>query len=165
VWIVKAEHVGPPGIILAPTDFSDVSRKAILEALRLAEHANAELHLLHVIDSNDIQQEAPPAISHAALSRHEINEIASKRLIEFLNSFERDRRRIHSHLAFGTPWKEIHQMVQRHKVDLIAMGTVGRNGIKGIFLGSTAEKVLDTCDCSILTTKPDGFVSPVEPLH
>jgi len=165
VWIVKAEHVGPPGIILAPTDFSDVSRKAILEALRLAEHANAELHLLHVIDSNDIQQEDTPAISHTALSRHEINEIASKRLIDFLNSFERDRRRIHSHLAFGTPWKEIHQMVQRHKVDLIAMGTVGRNGIKGIFLGSTAEKVLDTCDCSILTTKPDGFVSPVEPLH
>ena len=56
-------------------------------------------------------------------------------------------------------------MVQHHKVDLIAMGTVGRSGVKGLFLGSTAEKVLDHCDCSILTTKPDGFVSPIEPLQ
>lgn len=37
-------------------------------------------------------------------------------------------------------------------------------GVSGLFLGSTAEKVLDNCDCSILTTKPDGFVSPIEPL-
>jgi len=164
VWIVKAEHVGPPGIILAPTDFSDVSRKAIFEALRLAKHADSELHLLHVIDSNDIQHDDTDENSHAARSRHEVNEIASKRLVEFLKSFEMDRSRIHSHLSFGTPWKEICQMVGHHKVDLIAMGTVGRSGVKGLFLGSTAEKVLDNCDCSILTTKPDGFVSPIEPL-
>ena len=165
VWIVKAEHVGPPGIILAPTDFSDVSRKAILEALRLTKYADAELHLLHVIDSNDIQHDDAEETSHAARSRHEVNEMASQRLVEFLKSFEMDRSRIHSHLSFGTPWKEIHQMVQHHKVDLIAMGTVGRSGVKGLFLGSTAEKVLDNCDCSILTTKPDGFVSPIEPLQ
>ena len=43
------------------------------------------------------------------------------------------------------------------------MGTVGRSGIKGLLLGNTAEKVLGTCDCSILTVKPDGFVSPIDP--
>jgi nucleotide-binding universal stress UspA family protein len=43
-----------------------------------------------------------------------------------------------------------------------AIGTVGRSGVKGMLLGNTAEKVLDTCDCSMLTVKPDGFVSPIE---
>ena len=47
--------------------------------------------------------------------------------------------------------------------ELIVIGTVGRSGIKGMRLGNTAEKVLDTCACSILTVKPDGFVSPIEP--
>ena len=27
--------------------------------------------------------------------------------------------------------------------------------------GNTAARVLDTVDCSVLTVKPDGFVSPV----
>lgn len=29
--------------------------------------------------------------------------------------------------------------------------------------GNTADKVLATCDCSILTVKPDDFVSPINP--
>lgn len=48
--------------------------------------------------------------------------------------------------------------------DLIVIGTVGRSGIQGLLLGNTAEKVLDTCDCSIFTVKPDGFVSPIQPI-
>jgi universal stress protein E len=47
--------------------------------------------------------------------------------------------------------------------DVIAMGTVGRSGIRGMLLGNIAEKVLATCDCSILTVKPDDFVSPIQP--
>jgi len=43
------------------------------------------------------------------------------------------------------------------------MGTVGRSGIKGVLLGNTAERILDRCDCSILTVKPDDFVSPISP--
>ena len=54
-------------------------------------------------------------------------------------------------------------MAQHLAADLIALGTVGRSGIKGLLLGNTAEKVLGTCDCSILTVKPDGFVSPIDP--
>ena len=43
------------------------------------------------------------------------------------------------------------------------MGTVGRSGIKGVLLGNTAEKVLTTCDCSLLTVKPEGYESPISP--
>ena len=46
-------------------------------------------------------------------------------------------------------------------IDLITMGTVGRSGISGLFLGNTAEKVLGHCDCSILALKPPGFKSPI----
>ena len=51
---------------------------------------------------------------------------------------------------------------RRLDLDHVVIGTVGRSGIKGLLLGNTAEKVLDTCDSSILTVKPDGFVSPIE---
>jgi len=31
----------------------------------------------------------------------------------------------------------------------------------GHLIGNTAEKILHQVDCSVLTVKPDGFVSPV----
>jgi len=46
-------------------------------------------------------------------------------------------------------------------VDLMIMGTVARTGIPGFFIGNTAESILSQIDCSVLTIKPPGFVSPV----
>ena len=41
------------------------------------------------------------------------------------------------------------------------MGTLCRTGIPGFFIGNTAEKVLHRVDCSVLTIKPENFISPV----
>jgi len=46
-------------------------------------------------------------------------------------------------------------------VDLIIMGTVARTGIPGYFIGNTSESILNQVQCSVLTMKPPGFVSPV----
>ena len=53
-------------------------------------------------------------------------------------------------------------LVQIPEIDLIVMGTVGRTGISGFLIGNTAEKILNTVDCSVLTLKPEGFKSPVK---
>jgi len=41
------------------------------------------------------------------------------------------------------------------------MGTLHRTGLAGFFIGNTAEKVLSEVNCSVLTVKPAGFVTPV----
>jgi len=46
-------------------------------------------------------------------------------------------------------------------VDLIVMGTLSRTGIPGYFIGNTSESILSQVNCSVLTMKPPGFVSPV----
>ncbi|MEQ1829537.1 MAG: universal stress protein [Pirellula sp.] len=158
VWIVKAEHVGPPKVVLAPTDFSSVSWKAVKQGLSIAQQAKAIFHLLHVIDEKDV-----PCSHDTITDRREINEAVEKRLYEFLESLQIDRSQIQVHVSIGTPWQEVGRLAKHLGVDLIAMGTVGRGGIQGVLLGNTAEKVLRTSDCSILTVKPDDFVSPVHP--
>jgi nucleotide-binding universal stress UspA family protein len=47
------------------------------------------------------------------------------------------------------------------EVGLIVMGTVSRTGVAGLLIGNTAGKILRQVDCSVLTVKPDGFVTPV----
>lgn len=163
VWIVKAEHLVPPKVVLAATDFSDVSLKAVREGLKIAEQSDAEFHLLHIIDSKDVPEDLISRIPEGSSLRQEINEEAKRRLDAFVASLDVDRTQIQSHLSWGTPWQEIRRISKHQAADLIVIGTVGRSGIKGLLLGNTAERVLDTCDCSILTIKPDDFVSPIEP--
>lgn len=163
VWIVKAEHAGPPKAVLAATDFSDVSRRAVLEGLRVAQLASAEFHVLHVVDSRDVPEDIISRVPQGSSLRHEINEEAKHRFDGFVESLNTDPEKVQRHLSFGTPWQEVGRLAKHLKIDLIAMGTVGRSGIKGVFLGNTAERVLATCDCSILTVKPADFVSPIMP--
>jgi len=65
------------------------------------------------------------------------------------------------HLVKGNLGTMIPQLAEKEQVDLIVMGTVCRTGLAGFFIGNTAERVLQQVDCSVLTVKPDGFVTPV----
>jgi nucleotide-binding universal stress UspA family protein len=163
VWIVSAEHAGPPKVVLAATDFSEVSFKAVAHGLWVAQQANAKFHLLHVIDSADVPEDLISRIPQGSSLRNEINERATKRLELFIARLNVDRNLVQPHLPWGIPWQDIGRTARHVSADLIVMGTVGRSGIKGVLLGNTAEKVLGTCDCSILTVKPDDFVSPIQP--
>lgn len=68
------------------------------------------------------------------------------------------------HLVKGHAADCIPRLVDKLGIDLLVMGTVCRTGIPGFIIGNTAEQVLDSVDCSVLTVKPEGFVTPVAPL-
>ena len=55
----------------------------------------------------------------------------------------------------------IPELAAEKEVELIVMGTVSRTGVAGFLIGNTAEKILGQVDCSVLTVKPDGFITPV----
>ena len=64
-------------------------------------------------------------------------------------------------LVKGPARKQIPAIAKSLHTDLVVMGTVGRVGIPGFFVGNTAEAILDQIECSVLAVKPPGFVSPV----
>jgi len=66
------------------------------------------------------------------------------------------------HLVKGQPAESINQIAKQNNSDIIVMGTVGRVGIPGLFIGNTAEEIFQTTACSVLAVKPPGFKSPVE---
>lgn len=64
-------------------------------------------------------------------------------------------------LVKGEPASVIRGLANGLPADLIVMGTLGRVGIPGFFIGNTAEEVIQTTSASVLAVKPAGFVSPV----
>lgn len=49
------------------------------------------------------------------------------------------------------------------QTDVLALGTVGRAGLSGSFIGDTAEAMLQKIRCSVLAVKPEDFITPVAP--
>ena len=66
-----------------------------------------------------------------------------------------------THLIKGAPQEVLPELADRLDINLIVMGTVGRRGLSGLIMGNTAESMMRAVRCSILTVKPEGFVSPV----
>ena len=66
------------------------------------------------------------------------------------------------HFLKGEEKELIPATVRSVQPDLLIMGTVGRTGIPGFFIGNTADSVLRQVSCSVLAIKPDGFISPVK---
>ena len=65
------------------------------------------------------------------------------------------------HLREGMSEAVVKQAITELNVDVLVMGSVARSGIPGLLIGNKAEKLLTTINCTVLTIKPDGFVSPV----
>ena len=57
------------------------------------------------------------------------------------------------HMVHGAEEEEIPKLIKDQQFDVLVMGTVGRSGISGFFIGNTAEILLDRVPCSILAVK------------
>jgi universal stress protein E len=55
------------------------------------------------------------------------------------------------------------QWVSSAEPDVLVIGTLGTSATPGLFIGNTAETILGITDIPLLTLKPPGFRSPVEP--
>lgn len=65
------------------------------------------------------------------------------------------------HVVRGHPEIVVPELAHGHQVDLVVMGTVTVGGIAGFLIGTSAEHMLRMVDCSVLTIKPDDFITPV----
>lgn len=91
----------------------------------------------------------------------ETRDLHKRWLAELLQPYDLEDLKHQVYLLKGEAGRLIPELAAGKEVYLIVMGAVGRTGVAGLLMGNTAEKVLHQVDCSVLTAKPDGFVTPV----
>lgn len=63
----------------------------------------------------------------------------------------------------GLPEDIIPKAAQTLNAAMVILGTTGRTGLSAVFIGNTAEQVIDKINCDVLALKPSGYVSPLDP--
>jgi len=92
----------------------------------------------------------------------ELQEKHRRLLGELLQRYDLENLKHQVYMLKGEAGRLIPALAAAKDVDLIVMGTVSRIGIAGLLIGNTAEKVLRQVNCSVLTVKPEGFITPVK---
>ena len=172
VWAIKPSSKTGFDRIMAAVDFDPaheenqaLNTKIIELASSLAEFQDAELYVVHawrlygenlLRNRSGLRPNEIDKIVERSLETHRrwLNDLVQK------NAPTIPEHRIH--LLKGEAGDLIPETAIKIKVDLIVMGTVGRTGIPGYFIGNTAERILQQVNCSVMAVKPDRFVSPVE---
>jgi len=65
----------------------------------------------------------------------------------------------HTRLMLGTAVELLTEEAERVRADIVVMGAVSRSRLKNIFIGNTAERVLDHMPCDVLIVKPLDFAT------
>ena len=149
--------------ILAPTDFSDFSNRAMQYACEFAKRFSAELHVVNIVeDVYPLVPEPGMMLPAAATYLADLKESAEKGLENYPPGDTAEGLQVVRHVVVGTPFLEIIRYARAEDIDLIVIGTHGRTGLAHMLMGSVAEKVVRKSPCPVLSVRPEGhdFVMP-----
>jgi nucleotide-binding universal stress UspA family protein len=143
--------------ILVPTDFSKESKNAFKVAVEVAKQVKAEISLLHVIDE-------PVQASFGATGEYEpsspMDKIFIMKLVQKVNH-DMDKLikstdvKVHKLVEFDRAYSKIVDIINKHNMDLVVIGSKGSSGLTELLIGSNTEKVVRLAKCPVLTVKSE----------
>jgi len=147
--------------ILYPTDFSDVSKKALEYVKKLKEAGTREVVIVHIIDERQIVRFP---VMKIAWDRERLNNVATelqehleKNAKEELKTVESELKRVGFNvkviMRIGSPFREILRVEDEEDVSAIVIGSHGKSNIKEMFLGSVSENAIRYCKKPVLVVK------------
>jgi nucleotide-binding universal stress UspA family protein len=174
VWVVKkAPHALPARVLAAVAPESatptPLDRKILRAAVAAAEVLGAELRVVHAWQPLDEAVEWLPTGVRLRADKARAMEEARARHARWFTDLVAAELSHHpserTHLVEGVPGEAVLEAAEKTGADLIVFGTARTPDHPGMYVGSTAETIIERTPVSILAIKPDGFVSPVSQEH
>jgi universal stress protein E len=165
--LAKERAWAPAPTIAAAVDPGHVNDKPVTLDERILEWAQrlhgtlgGSLHALHAFLPLILVAEASTGVPAmmGSLTPELIEEERQKNLARLRSLTTRygiDARNLHAHVGVATD--AIPACAEQLNADLVVMGAISRSGMQRIFIGSTAERVLETLPCDVLVVKPADF--------
>ena len=139
--------------ILYPTDFSDVSLKALDYIKQLKEGGTREVLILHVIDSRGLQAIETSVPQHSIEFEGALMEDAERELNALETELTKYGLNVTIRLIVGNPLQEILKAEKEETISILVIGSHGKSNLEEMFMGSISEKVVRKCKKPVLVVK------------
>ena len=140
--------------IVAATDFSEFSERAVQRAARIAKQHDAEMHVLHVVRPLDLYPSltlTPDEFGHNDLELQQAEQTRVEAVAASLST--QFGIRVRPVTRLGRAHTEIADYAQAVTADLVVAGSRGESTLMDLFLGSTASRLLRVATCPVLIVK------------
>jgi len=138
--------------ILVPTDASEYSQRALIKAIELARHFQAEIILMHVTFTP--QAYWGYTISYGiSVTQEDLTRNGEIALEAAMTGVSTDGVKITTVLEIGHPVSKILEQIKKDNIDLVVIGSHGYGPITGSVLGSVSQRVLQKATCPVLLVK------------
>ncbi|MFC1857819.1 universal stress protein [Thermodesulfobacteriota bacterium] len=140
--------------ILLTVDLSEASSQLVPYVTTMAEKFESEIHLLFV--ARLLQHFTSIYVPHASIDNFEKELVdgAEKKLLEFEEEYFGSFSNIKTTVVIGSIAEEILDYIQSEGIDLLIMGTHGRQGLDKIIFGSVADRVIKSVPIPVLLVNP-----------
>jgi universal stress protein E len=171
--LVKSSRSYEKPVIVAAVDpFHEHAKPANLDALLLRTGAamaallGGSLHAFHAFHAYMPPVSAMPMPGAMGIPMSVPPEVEDEHGAQVARAFDQLAKqagipRAGRHLRMGDVASELDAVVRRTGARIAVMGAVSRSGLRRIFIGSTAERSLDSLSCDVLIIKPRGFKTTV----
>lgn len=140
--------------ILVPYDFSAPATNAYRVALDLAAKAKGMVHVLHVVELPVLHDSVlMPVLSFEKALLKELRDKAIKRFEAVSRKYTNPKVKVVFHALFGAIQTKVDDYIQKNGIDQVVMGSHGVHGIREVFLGSNAEKMIRHAKVPVLIVK------------
>jgi len=130
--------------LLVPLDFSGKSRQALRYAVPLAQKFSAKIHLVHVL---------PPGTKAERANQKQREEKALQKLDAMATELLPPRLLAGNLVMIGDPADQILAATKKFDTDLIVITTKGSSGLRRVFIGSVAEKIMRHANCPVMSVR------------
>lgn len=142
--------------ILVPTDGSDVVDAAADHAIELATNFDATVHALYAVEPENTTLPSE-AMRHDEMHSEYVD--WGEQITTELAELARSRGvAATATVTDGVPHEVISEYAERNDIDLIVMGTAGRDGLRQRLLGSVTERTLRAASAPVLTIYDESEV-------
>ncbi|HJL18544.1 MAG TPA: universal stress protein [Sandaracinaceae bacterium LLY-WYZ-13_1] len=146
-----------PHVIVAATDFSEISNLALQQAWSLAtQRQDAQLHVIHVVDahrglrskSSELERESelletlPGELRNHAIQQAQVGKLPPL------------HQPLGVHVRIGEPAGMILQLAADLDAAMVVVGSHGRSGLDKLLLGSVSEKLVKAGRLPVLVSRP-----------
>lgn len=168
VLLVKTTGIYKRPIVLAAVDPSHANAKPtnlderiLLQAALFSQALQGSLHAVHAYIP------LPTPFPSNLLTEGAVQKLTADIAAQARRGFERTVRayeipKARRHLLARHPINAVEETARKLNSAIVVMGALSRSGLKRLFIGNTAESLLDSLPCDLLIVKPDRMAFAVQ---
>lgn len=140
--------------ILVPCDFSKPAIHAFRLALDIAEQSKGTVHLVNVIELPMLHDSLlMPVLNFEEDLLKELKAKAESRFQKINDKYNTKNAKIVTEVKFGAVTRMLLDYVRENAIELILMGSHGASGLREVFVGSNAEKMVRLSPVPVIVMK------------